>query len=122
VTASDKTVSDYLLDSNLSADFDAQAGGRALQLDEVQWVAFIAALDMPPRDNPRLRQLLQTRGPWDSEQARPAFGFAAFPGAGDQIGAEAFVDQQPHDVKLAAGAAPWLLVAPRQLAFRGASG
>ena len=37
------------------------------QLDEVQWAAFMVALDMPPKDNPRLRKLLTTRAPWDSE-------------------------------------------------------
>jgi uncharacterized protein (DUF1778 family) len=37
------------------------------QLDEVQWAAFMTALDMPPRDNPQLRKLLRSRPPWDSE-------------------------------------------------------
>jgi uncharacterized protein (DUF1778 family) len=27
----------------------------------------VAALDIPPKDNPRLRKLLTTRAPWDPE-------------------------------------------------------
>jgi uncharacterized protein (DUF1778 family) len=61
-----KAVSEFLLDSSLSAVFDMLADRRAFQLDEVQWAAFIAALDTPPRDNLRLRELLRTRAAWDS--------------------------------------------------------
>ena len=43
------------------------ADRRVFQLDEVQWAAFMAALDLPPRDNPRLRKLLATRAFWDFE-------------------------------------------------------
>ena len=64
---SNKTVSEFLLDSSLSAAFDTLADRRVFQLDEVQWAAFMNALDMPPRDNPRLRKLLRTRAPWDLE-------------------------------------------------------
>src|SRR4051794_28685431 len=64
---SNKTVSEFLLDSSLSAAFDTLADRRVFQLDEVQWAAFMTALDMPPRDNPQLRKLLRTRPPWDSE-------------------------------------------------------
>jgi uncharacterized protein (DUF1778 family) len=62
-----KTVSEFLLDSSLTAAFDTLADRRVFQLDEVQWAGFMAALDMPPRDNPRLRKLLKTRAPWDPE-------------------------------------------------------
>ena len=34
-------------------------------LSEEDFRAFIAALDQPPTDNPRLRQLLRTRAPWE---------------------------------------------------------
>ena len=64
---SNKTVSEFLLDSSLSAAFDTLADRRVFQLDEVQWAAFIAALDMPPRDNPGLRKLLIAKAPWDRE-------------------------------------------------------
>lgn len=64
---SNKTVSEFLLDSSLSAAFDTLADRRVFQLDEVQWAAFMKALDVPPHDNPRLRKLLKTRAPWDLE-------------------------------------------------------
>ncbi len=63
---SNKTVSEFL-DSSLSAAFETLADRRVFQLDEVQWAAFMAALDTPPRDNPRLRKLLARRAPWDPE-------------------------------------------------------
>ncbi len=64
---SNKTVSEFLLDSSLSAAFDTLADRRVFQLDEVQWAAFMAALDTPPRNNPRLRKLLAINPPWDPE-------------------------------------------------------
>jgi uncharacterized protein (DUF1778 family) len=61
------TVSEFLMNCGLTAAFETLADRRVFQLDEVQWAAFQAALDMPPRDNPRLRKLLKTRAPWDPE-------------------------------------------------------
>jgi uncharacterized protein (DUF1778 family) len=60
-----KTVSEFLLDSSLSAAFDTLADRRVFQLDEARWAAFMAELDRPPRDNPRLRKLLATKAPWE---------------------------------------------------------
>jgi uncharacterized protein (DUF1778 family) len=57
----DKTLTEFVLDSSLSAAFETLADRRVFPLDEVQWAAFTAALDMPPQDNPRLRQLLATK-------------------------------------------------------------
>ena len=65
--ASNKTVSEFLLDSSLSAAIDTLADRRVFQLNEVQWAVFMRALDTPPRDNPGLRKLLQKRAPWDRE-------------------------------------------------------
>lgn len=62
---SNKTVTEFMLDSSLSAAFDTLADRRVFQLDEAQWAAFMKALDMPPEDNPRLRKLLQTKAPWE---------------------------------------------------------
>ena len=62
---SNKTVSEFMLDSSLSAAFDTLADRRVFQLDEAQWAAFMAALDTPPEDNLRLRKLLHTRAPWE---------------------------------------------------------
>jgi uncharacterized protein (DUF1778 family) len=44
----DKTLTEFVLDSSLTAAFDTLADRRVFQLDEVQWAAFMAALDMPP--------------------------------------------------------------------------
>jgi uncharacterized protein (DUF1778 family) len=63
--ASNKTVSEFILDSSLSAAFDTLADRRVFQLDEAQWTAFMKALDTPPKDNPRLRRLLATKAPWE---------------------------------------------------------
>ena len=59
-----KTVSEFLLDSSLSAAVDTLADRRVFQLDETRWAAFMAALESPPEDNPRLRKLLATNPPW----------------------------------------------------------
>jgi uncharacterized protein (DUF1778 family) len=65
-SVANKTVSEFMLDSSLSAAFDTLADRRVFQLDESQWAAFMAALDTPPRKNPRLRKLLNTKAPWES--------------------------------------------------------
>jgi uncharacterized protein (DUF1778 family) len=62
-----KTVSEFLLDSSLNAAFDMLADRRVFQLDAAQWAAFITALDTPPSDNPRLRRLMALKPPWDPE-------------------------------------------------------
>ena len=62
--AANKSVSEFLIDSGLSAASDTLADRRVFQLDEAQWAAFIEALDAPPRDNPGLRRLLSLRPPW----------------------------------------------------------
>ena len=56
-----KTVSEFLLDSSLSAAFDTLAD----RLDEARWAAFMAELDVPPRDNPLLRRVLASKAPWE---------------------------------------------------------
>lgn len=60
-----KTVTEFLVDSSLSAAFDALADRRVFQLDENQWAAFMAALGTTPNDNPRLQKLLNAPAPWE---------------------------------------------------------
>jgi len=62
-----KSVSEFLLDSSLTAAFETLADRRVFQLDETEWAAFMAELDLPPRDNPRLRRLMAIKPPWDPE-------------------------------------------------------
>jgi uncharacterized protein (DUF1778 family) len=63
--ASNKTLSEFLLDTGLAAAFDALADRRTFELDEKRWKEFMAALAAPPKDNPRLRVLLARKPAWD---------------------------------------------------------
>ena len=63
--ATNKTLTEFLLDSGLNAAFDALADRRVFQLDEKRWKAFMKALDSPPRDNPELRKLLARKPVWE---------------------------------------------------------
>lgn len=59
-----KTVTEFLLDSGLNAALDVLADRRVFQLDDKRWNAFMAALDNPPKDNPGLRRLLAHKPAW----------------------------------------------------------
>ena len=61
-----KTVSEFLLDSSLTAAFDALADRRVFQLDDESWDAFMTALARPPKDNPGLRRLLAHKPAWEA--------------------------------------------------------
>ncbi len=61
-----KTVSEFLLDSGLSAALDALADRRVFQLDDAQWEAFQEALAQPPRDNPALQALIARPADWEA--------------------------------------------------------
>lgn len=63
-TATNKTVSEFLLDSSLTAALETLADRRVFQLDDARWNEFMAALSRPPRDNPGLRRLLSHRPAW----------------------------------------------------------
>jgi uncharacterized protein (DUF1778 family) len=62
---SNKTLTEFLLDSGLNAAFDTLADRRVFQLDQARWDAFMAALAAPPKDNVRLRRLLARKPAWD---------------------------------------------------------
>ena len=64
--AANKTLTEFLLDSGLHAAFETLADRRTFVLDEEQWQAFVAELDRPPADNPRLRQLLERKPAWEA--------------------------------------------------------
>ena len=59
-----KTVSEFLLDSGLSAAFDALADRRVFQLDDARWDEFMTALARPSKDNRGLRALLAHKPDW----------------------------------------------------------
>lgn len=56
-----KTVTEFVLDSSLTAATETLADRREFLLNAKQWQAFMAALDAPMRPKPRLRKLLKTR-------------------------------------------------------------
>ena len=60
-----KTLTEFLLDSGLHAAHDTLADRRTFVLDEQRWRDFMAALDAPPAANPRLRALLARKPAWD---------------------------------------------------------
>jgi len=57
-----RSLSDFVLASALSRAEEALADRRVFQLSPEKWEAFVAALDAPPRDMPRLRKLLNEPG------------------------------------------------------------
>jgi uncharacterized protein (DUF1778 family) len=62
---SNKTVTEFLLDSGLNAAFDALADRRVFQLDDKRWSEFMKALEKPPKNNPGLRRLLARKPAWE---------------------------------------------------------
>ena len=62
---SSKTLTEFLLDTGLTAAAETLADHRVFQLDKKRWAAFMAALATPPRNNPRLRKLLARKPAWE---------------------------------------------------------
>jgi uncharacterized protein (DUF1778 family) len=60
-----KTVSEFVLDSALSAADEALLDQRRLVLGPEDWEAFMKALDEPPAPNERLERLLGKPNPFD---------------------------------------------------------
>jgi uncharacterized protein (DUF1778 family) len=54
-----KSLSEFVIDSSLSAAAEALADRRELLLNDEQWQAFVAALDAPDRARPELDRLLR---------------------------------------------------------------
>jgi uncharacterized protein (DUF1778 family) len=63
--ATNKTLTEFLLDAGLNAALDAVEPRRVLQLDDKRWNAFSAALAAPPKTNPKLRKLLARKAAWE---------------------------------------------------------
>ncbi len=63
--ASHRSVSQFVLESALARAEETLIDRRRFELNAAQWEAFMAALDAPPRDLPRLRQLLHEPSPFD---------------------------------------------------------
>lgn len=56
--ASNRSVTDFVLESALARAEETLPDRRHFVLNTEQWEAFMAALDAPPRDMPRMRELL----------------------------------------------------------------
>jgi uncharacterized protein (DUF1778 family) len=63
--ASHKTLSDFVLESALSHADSVLADRRVFHLDETRWAAFLAALDAPTKQRPRLERLLNEPSVFD---------------------------------------------------------
>src|ERR1700674_722392 len=60
--ASNRSVSEFVLESALARADEALADRRRFGLNASQWKEFMAALDAPPRPLPRLERLLKEPG------------------------------------------------------------
>lgn len=64
--ATHRSVSQFVLESALARAEETLLARQRFELDAQRWAAFMAALDAPPRDAPRLRRLLTEPTPFDS--------------------------------------------------------
>lgn len=64
--SSGQSVSEFVLESALDRAAQTLPDRRHFVLDAEQWEAFMAALDAPPRDMPRLRKLLMEPSVFDA--------------------------------------------------------
>ncbi|ADE16991.1 Protein of unknown function DUF1778 (plasmid) [Nitrosococcus halophilus Nc 4] len=60
-----KTVSEFIVESALSAADEVLADRQHFGLDAEQWKAFQASLDAPPRPLPRIKRLMREPGIFD---------------------------------------------------------
>ncbi len=60
-----KTVSEFLLDTGLSAASEVLTDRRVFALNDEQWNRFQEALDTDPKDKPALKKLLSERSVFD---------------------------------------------------------
>jgi len=60
-----QSVSQFVLESALGRADEALADRQRFPLDAARWAEFMAALDAPPRDLPRLERLFREPTPFD---------------------------------------------------------
>lgn len=65
-SASNRTVSAFVLESALARADEALADRRTFPLSKSKWTEFLAALDAPPRPLPRMQRLLTEPGFFDT--------------------------------------------------------
>ncbi len=59
------TRTEFMLGSARKAAMDALLDQAFFPLNAAQWDAFTAALDAPPKENPKLKLLLARKAPWE---------------------------------------------------------
>jgi uncharacterized protein (DUF1778 family) len=57
--------SDFMLDTACREAESVLLDRRYFSLSAPEFQTFVTMLDNPPKDNPKLRRLLQRRAPWD---------------------------------------------------------
>src|SRR6267378_1919541 len=67
-TAAGRSVSEFVLESALARAEETLADRRQFGLDAEQWAAFMAALDAPPRELPRLELLFRERSVFETRE------------------------------------------------------
>ncbi len=63
--ASRRSVSEFVLESAMVRADETLAGRTRFGLEADRWQLFLAALDAPPREIPRLARLFQEPGPFE---------------------------------------------------------
>src|SRR5688572_30759063 len=66
--ATHRSVSEFVLDSALARAEETLPDRRHFGLPADQWAAFVAALDAPPRDLPRLRRLFNEPSVFETDE------------------------------------------------------
>lgn len=61
-----KSRSEFVIETMRREAHEVLVDQTVFRVDARTFRAFLAELDKPPRDNPRLRALLQRNAPWDS--------------------------------------------------------
>ena len=64
-STSGKSVSDFVRDAATREAENTLLDRTRIELNQADWERFIAALDTPPTDNPRLRDLMSRKAVWD---------------------------------------------------------
>ncbi|MEX2273359.1 MAG: DUF1778 domain-containing protein [Vicinamibacterales bacterium] len=62
-----KDRTEFMLDAATREARSVLADRRYFELEDEAFARFLAALDAAPAENPRLRELLTTAAPWDTE-------------------------------------------------------
>jgi uncharacterized protein (DUF1778 family) len=60
-----KTRSEFVIETMRREAQEILLDQTVFHMDAKTWKAFIAELDRPPRENPRLRALMQRKAPWE---------------------------------------------------------